>query len=130
MIYKDKYTSLELIRFLAEIDSAILHPKLDVELMLREIAYLKTEFDKLRSTEPTSLSKEEIFEIENVVVNEMNEWRMPIWFNYIASGLSVSETRIKKVFDYYFDKEDYEKCDVINKAKEGNFDYILKKTKK
>lgn len=128
MSYKDKYKEmLELAYFLAEIDNAILYPKLDADLMMEELIYLKAEFDKFRATEPTTISKEVYTEIEEIVKTKMNEWRMPIWFNYIASGLSVSDNKVKQVFEYYFDKEEYEKCDIINKAKKGNFDYILNK---
>ena len=124
--YTDKYEKkLALLYFLADIDEAILHPSLDVDSMLDEVVYLKAEFDKLRKTEPTTISTERLQEIESNVRGMVDDMMMPFWYKMISNCVLPDAKRVERVFEYYYEKEDFEKCEVIKRAKAGDFEYLL-----
>lgn len=89
---------------------ALNYPTYDFQAILEEIKFLWSESRRLDELEPF----EEIIE---KIKNESNNHSMPFWYKMISNGIIPPEEKYNEVFRYYFDREDYEKCEKMKNAK-------------
>jgi hypothetical protein len=100
---------VEYLNFMKKFGDILDYQEMDSDLMIDELKFITAEYFRL--SDPLTIEK---------IREGFNEHFNEFWYSQIANthGVSMpSEKKYNEVFQYYFDKEDFEKCEVLKKAK-------------
>jgi len=127
-INKEYQSVMVYMKFAREVAAALIYPSFDFDAVLEEIMYIYTEHDKYYSVEC-----EDPVEFRKMVKDEIDNRLMPFWFRTISNGVLPADAKgnfntkkFNEVFEYYYDREEYEKCGIMKRAKEDNLKFFKK----